>query len=97
MLTLPVVRIYLVAEAVDLRRGFDGLAAATRGLIGESPLSGHLFMFLNRPTPATPPILLILLIDSAPHEGSPNARLSGASAQYRRATERGLHGAASSA
>ncbi len=34
VLTLPAsVRIYVAAEAVDLRRGFDGLAAATRGLI----------------------------------------------------------------
>ena len=44
MLTLPSsVRIYVAAEALDLRRGFDGLAAATRSIIGESPLSGHLF------------------------------------------------------
>jgi len=49
MLTLPSsVRIYVAAEAVDLRRGFDGLAAATRSVIGESPLSGHVFVFLNR-------------------------------------------------
>ncbi len=49
MLTLPAsVRIYIAAEAVDLRRGFDGLAAATRSLIREDPLSGHLFVFLNR-------------------------------------------------
>jgi len=49
VLTLPSsVRIYVAAEPVDLRRGFDGLAAATRSLIGESPLSGHLFVFLNR-------------------------------------------------
>jgi transposase len=49
VLTLPSsVRIYVAAEAVDLRRGFDGLAASTRSLIGESPLSGHLFVFLNR-------------------------------------------------
>jgi transposase len=48
MLTLPAsVRIYVAAEPVDLRRGFDGLAAATRNLMGD-PLSGHLFCFLNR-------------------------------------------------
>lgn len=48
MLTLPAsVRIYVAAEAVDLRRGFDGLAAATRGVIGADPLSGHVFVFLN--------------------------------------------------
>lgn len=49
MLTLPAsVRIYVAAEAVDLRRGFDGLAATTRSLIREDPLSGHLFVFTNR-------------------------------------------------
>jgi transposase len=49
MLTLPAsVRIYVAAEPVDLRRGFDGLAAATRSVIGADPLSGHVFVFLNR-------------------------------------------------
>jgi transposase len=49
MLTLPSsVRIYVAAEAVDLRRGFDGLAAATRSVIGADPMSGHVFVFLNR-------------------------------------------------
>lgn len=48
MLTLPSsVRIYVAAEAVDLRRGFDGLAAATRHILRKDPLSGHLFCFLN--------------------------------------------------
>lgn len=49
MLTLPAtVRIYLAAEPVDLRKGFDGLSAATREIIGADPLSGHLFVFVNR-------------------------------------------------
>lgn len=49
MLTLPSsVRIFIAAEAVDLRRGFDGLAAVTRGIILQDPLSGHVFAFLNR-------------------------------------------------
>jgi len=49
VLTLPSsVRIYVAAEAVDLRRGFDGLAATTRGVIGADPMSGHVFVFLNR-------------------------------------------------
>ena len=49
MLTLPCsVRIYVAAEPVDLRRGFDGLAAAARQLIGADPMSGHVFVFLNR-------------------------------------------------
>lgn len=49
MLTLPSsVRIFVAAEPVDLRRGFDGLAAATRSLILRDPLSGHVFAFINR-------------------------------------------------
>lgn len=49
MLTLPAsVRIYVAAEPVDLRKGFEGLAAATRSLIGADPLNGHVFCFLNR-------------------------------------------------
>lgn len=49
MLTLPAaVRIYVAAAPMDLRRGFDGLAAATRSVIGADPLSGHVFVFYNR-------------------------------------------------
>ena len=48
MLTLPSsVRIYIAAEPVDLRRGFDGWAAATRSLLRD-PLRGHLFCLLNK-------------------------------------------------
>jgi transposase len=49
VLTLPSsVAIYLCAEPVDLRKGFDGLAAATKHIIRKDPLSGHLFVFINR-------------------------------------------------
>jgi len=49
MFALPAaVRIYVAADAVDLRRGFDGLSAATRTVIGADPMSGHVFVFLNR-------------------------------------------------
>jgi transposase len=49
VLTLPPsVRIYMAVEAVDLRRGFDGLSAATRHILRKDPLSGHLFCFINR-------------------------------------------------
>lgn len=49
MLGLPSsVRIYLASVPVDLRCGFDGLAAATRSIIRQDPLSGHVFCFLNR-------------------------------------------------
>ena len=49
MLSLPAsVRIFMCLEIADMRRGFDGLAAMTSEVIGEDPLSGHLFVFRNR-------------------------------------------------
>ncbi len=42
------VRIYVAAAPCDLRRGCDGLSALTRNVIGADPMSGHLFVFLNR-------------------------------------------------
>jgi transposase len=49
MLTLPPsVRVYLAAGPVDLRKAYDGLAAVAREVIQQDPLSGHLFVFLNR-------------------------------------------------
>ena len=44
----PAVRVFLAVGPADLRRSFDGLAAMTRELIREDPLSGHLFVFSNR-------------------------------------------------
>jgi transposase len=49
VLTLPPsVRIYLTTEAVDLRRGHDGLAAVVLRQWGEALYEGHLFVFLGR-------------------------------------------------
>jgi transposase len=42
------VRIFLATQPADMRRGFDGLAALTTQVIGQDPLSGHLFVFRNR-------------------------------------------------
>ena len=41
-------RIWLAAEATDMRCGFDRLAERVQTIIGESPLSGHLFVFRSR-------------------------------------------------
>ena len=41
-------RIFVATRPVDLRAGFDRLAAYTRGLLREDPRSGSLFVFLNR-------------------------------------------------
>jgi transposase len=49
MLTLPPsVKIYVAAAPVDARKSFDGLAAVVESQFGLAPLSGHLFVFLNR-------------------------------------------------
>ena len=41
-------KIYLGLEAVDMRKGFDGLFGLVRDHLGQDPLSGHLFLFTNR-------------------------------------------------
>jgi transposase len=49
MLSLPPsVRVFVCLLPVDMRRSFDGLAAAAEQLVGQYPLSGHLFVFLGR-------------------------------------------------
>src|SRR5215211_566503 len=44
----PATKIYLGAEAVDMRKGFEGLFGIVRDHLGQDPLSGHLFLFTNR-------------------------------------------------
>ena len=41
-------RIWLVAGATDMRRGFDGLAALVQTQLAEDPFSGQLFVFRGR-------------------------------------------------
>ncbi len=41
-------RIWLAVEATDMRCGFDRLAERVKTVIGEDPLSGHLFVFRSR-------------------------------------------------
>ena len=49
MLRLPgAVRVFLCLVPVDMRRSFDGLAAMAEHVVGEDPLSGHLFVFRGR-------------------------------------------------
>jgi transposase len=35
-------------EAIDMRKGFEGLYGLVRDHLGQDPLSGHLFLFTNR-------------------------------------------------
>jgi transposase len=42
------VRVYLATKPADMRKSFDGLAALVSGILALDPLSGHLFVFVNR-------------------------------------------------
>lgn len=42
------VRVHLYGQPVDMRKSFDGLYALTRHGLKQDPLSGHLFVFINR-------------------------------------------------
>lgn len=44
----PATRIYVAVEAVDMRKGFEGLYGLVRDQLRHDPLSGHLFLFTNK-------------------------------------------------
>jgi len=49
MLTLAHgMRIYLATAPTDMRRGFNGLQGQIASVLELDPLSGHLFLFVNR-------------------------------------------------
>jgi transposase len=49
MITLaPGTKVFLACRPVDLRNGFDGLAAKVQRMIGADPFSGQLFLFRGK-------------------------------------------------
>lgn len=49
MILLPrSVRVFVATAPTNLRRSFDGLSNEVRSVLAHDPLSGHLFVFLNR-------------------------------------------------
>ena len=44
----PATKIYAAVEAVDMRKGFEGLHGLVRDCLKQDPLSGHLFLFTNK-------------------------------------------------
>jgi len=42
------VRVWLYTEPTDMRKSFDGLSALVKEKLAENPLSGQLFVFINR-------------------------------------------------
>ena len=41
------VRVFLCSRPTDMRKSFDGLFGMVREFLGQDPLSGHLFLFLD--------------------------------------------------
>ena len=41
-------RIFVAAGATDMRKGFNGLQGLVTSVLEQDPLSGHLFLFVNR-------------------------------------------------
>jgi transposase len=42
------IKIFVARQPTDLRKSIDGLALATREIIQQDPMSGHLFVFVNK-------------------------------------------------
>lgn len=42
------IRVQLYGQPVDMRKSFDGLSALAKHGMGQDPLSGQLFVFINR-------------------------------------------------
>ena len=42
------VRVFLCTRPTDMRKGFDGLSGLVQECFSQDPLTGHLFLFLNR-------------------------------------------------
>ena len=44
----PATRVFVALKPVDMRLSFNGLYAQVQTVLGENPLTGHLFVFTNR-------------------------------------------------
>jgi transposase len=49
MFSLGAARYYLYREPADMRKSFDGLCGLVNGRLGQNPMSGDVFIFLNKP------------------------------------------------
>jgi len=48
MFSITSARYFLYREATDIRKGFDGLSGMVSGQLGQNPMSGDVFIFVNR-------------------------------------------------
>lgn len=44
----PGTKVYLALSPVDMRKGFDGLAATVQRVLARDPFCGHLFLFRSK-------------------------------------------------
>jgi len=49
MFSLGASRYYLYREPTDIRKSFDGLCGLVSERLGQNPISGDIFIFINRP------------------------------------------------
>lgn len=49
MFLLEASRYFLYREPTDMRKGFDGLCGIVIGKLGDNPMSGDIFIFINKP------------------------------------------------
>lgn len=42
------VRVHVYGQPADMRKSYDGLYALTRHALGQDPMSGELFVYINR-------------------------------------------------
>jgi IS66 Orf2 like protein len=79
----PGTKVFLACQPIDLRAGFDGLAAKVQQIIGADPFSGHMFIFRSKrghPTPFSIPIAICcrgVSLASAPRSAGSRLRPAG--------------------
>jgi transposase len=49
MFTLGASRYFLYREPTDIRKSFDGLCGLVSSRLGQNPMSGDVFIFMNKP------------------------------------------------
>jgi transposase len=49
MFSLGSSQLYLYREATDMRKSFDGLCGIIQYRLGQNPMNGDVFIFLNKP------------------------------------------------
>jgi len=49
MFSLGNARYFVYREATDMRKSFDGLCGLISGRLGQSPMGGDVFIFVNKP------------------------------------------------